>query len=402
MKLGVLITRFPDQTSISMWRVASALREMGCEVDLFSTRRPDTLLRCHSHLRNEADRTFYSWPPKVGLAARRMAGRAQGVASGVWYLAGLSESHWSEKLRLVPMIASGAALAEHARRRRLEHVIVHSCANAAHLINVARAMGGPPFSLRLGGELNVYGKDHRSKLANATCLFPAARCNADEVVERGLFPEPRIVSTPLGVDSRRFTPQRDDVGAGATGSNQRLKLVTVARLHPAKGHRFALDALAWLKQRGGSIGYTMVGDGPAEDDIRGRAATLGLEEDVEFTGALDEDRVIEVLRSSDVFVLPSVGIGEASPVAVIEAMSCGLPVVSTVIGGTPDLVADGVEGFLVPQRDGRAMAESIGKLAADPSMRREMGGAARRRAEREYDCRQVAQKMMEAIQRWSS
>lgn len=403
MKLGVLITRFPDQTSISMWRVASALRELGCEVHMFSTRRPDASLRCHAHLWDEAERTFYSWPPRAGLAARRVAGRPFGVMSGMGYLAGLSESGWAEKLRLAPMIASGAALAEHARRHRLEHVIVHSCAKAAHLINVARAMGGPPFSLRLGGELGVYGKDHRSKLAAATCLFPAARCNAEEVIEKRLFPEARITPTPLGVDTRRFTPRSAEAKAeGAAQSNGRLKLVTVARLNPAKGHRFALDAVASLKQRGVSLHYTMAGDGPAEADLRERVAKLGLEADVAFTGALDEDRVIEVLRASDVFVLPSVGIGEASPVATIEAMSCGLPVISTVIGGTPDLLTEGVEGLLVPQKDGEAIAAAVEKLAAVSTLRRTMGAAARRRAENEYDCRQVAQKMTQAIQRWAS
>lgn len=400
-RLGVLITRFPDQTSISMWRVLQALRELQCEVEVLSTRRPEAVLECHEQLKKESANAFYSWPPKLTLALRCFMQRPFAIANVLRYLATLNESRLTEKLRLLPVVVSGAALAEHARRVGLEHVLVHSCANAAHLINFSKLMGGPPFSLRLGGDLAVYGKDHGSKIAAASFMVPAANVNAQEIADKHGYPAERTIATALGVDTRRFTPCNVQPHKESVTPTKSLKVVTVARLNRAKGHQHAIEALALLKSRSIDVQYVVGGSGPAETDLREQVASLGVSDRVTFAGPLDESQVIEVLRRSDVFVLPSVGRGEASPVAVIEAMSCGVPVVSTIIGGTPDMITDGIEGFLVPQADSHAIAAAIEQLAIDTDKRFEMASASRRRAVNEFDCRQVARRIIEAIDTWS-
>ena len=98
-----------------------------------------------------------------------------------------------------------------------------------------------------------------------------------------------------------------------------------------------------------------------------------------------------------VVLLTSIGQGEAAPVAVMEAMSCGLPCIVSIIGGTADMIRDGEDGLLVPQEDVEAIAAALRKLVTDPDLRRAMGQAARTSAEEKFDHHRNAIALYEAI-----
>jgi glycosyltransferase involved in cell wall biosynthesis len=194
------------------------------------------------------------------------------------------------------------------------------------------------------------------------------------------------------VDTQRFVPPPNrefEVG--------KLRLITVARLNVGKGHRYAIAAIRRLLDQGLDIHYTLVGSGAYESELHQLIDKLGLGEKVVLIGAQGESKVIESLQSSDVFVLPSTSKGEASPVAALEAMSCGLPAVCSIIGGTPDIVTDGVNGFLVEQKDEKALAERLYQLAQDIDLRKRMSQSARERAVESFDCRVSAQRILDAI-----
>src|SRR5262245_33745132 len=116
-----------------------------------------------------------------------------------------------------------------------------------------------------------------------------------------------------------------------------------------------------------------------------------------MAGTLGEEAVRDLLQRADAFVLPSVGLGEAAPVSVMEAMACGLPVVASVIGGTPDMITSGEDGVLVPQGDEKALADALVRLSRGPEERRRLGRAARARAERSFDSQQTTRRLLEAI-----
>ena len=208
------------------------------------------------------------------------------------------------------------------------------------------------------------------------------------------LPSERRRTLPMGVNTTSFSPlldPRDSEGGP-------LRLVTVARLSEGKGHRYALAALRDLLDRGVEVTYTIIGSGPDRGQIEAQIAELRLADRVRFTGSLREEAVLAELRSADVFLLPSVGVFEASPVAVMEAMSCGVPVVASRIGGTPDMIADGVDGFLVGQGNVADLAAAIQRLARDPALRRSIAVAARNRAVEAFDSRARARQLVEAIQ----
>ncbi|MEM6392459.1 MAG: glycosyltransferase family 4 protein [Planctomycetota bacterium] len=176
-----------------------------------------------------------------------------------------------------------------------------------------------------------------------------------------------------------------------------MTLLTVARLNPTKGHTHALAAIKTCVDQGLDIRYRIAGNGPNEQAIRDTIAELNLEDRVELLGSVSEDRVLELLHDADAFVLPSFGLGEAAPVSVMEAMATGLPVVCSIIGGTPDMITTEHDGILTPQQDEAALADAFARLAKDPALRQRLGSAARTTATERFDYRRTANRLLAQV-----
>jgi glycosyltransferase involved in cell wall biosynthesis len=381
----MLIPEFPTQTHIFFWREIVALRKIGVTVDVLSTRKPKE--DCpHEFGRVAARETHYVYPPDLKRAPSALAGR--GLARVAAYVASLSPGSRAKALGLVVCAADLSAL---ARRRGIDHVHVHSCADSSHVAAMSHLLSGLSFSVHVHGDLAVYGVDHAQKLSNAAFVAVAARPHMDQVVDRGI-PRSRVHRMVMGVDVSRSEPRVYD-GAGGP-----LHLASVSRLALCKGHRYALEAIARLRDGGVDVRYSIAGQGPDQPAIEADVARLGLRDRVTLVGPLSEDGVRALLKTTDLFLLTSVGLGEASPVAVMEAAACGVPSVCSRIGGTADMIETGVDGALVDQEDVAGIAAAIRELDGDRERLRRMGAAARRRAEREFDATVLARNFVSAVQ----
>ena len=388
-RIGFLIPEFPQQTHIAWWRISEGMRLAGARVELLSTRRP--VEACpHPQLRMAAENTTYLWPPKLDdLSALPVAIRRFPAIAG--YLGSLATPRGAMRLRAGAFVAAAARLFHISRRHDLDHVFVHSCADAAHVAAMCRLLGGPDYSLRLGGDLEVYGGDHKAKMAGATLIVPAARSYVARLVEEvGVAPE-RILWSWVGTDVEHFRP---GVNRTATGA---LRIVTVARLNSAKGYQFAIPALAMLRDQGVDFRYRLIGGGPFEGQIRALVTEYRLSDRIELMGSRSADEIALLLRDSDIFMLPTSGIGEGTPAAVCEAMSAGLPIIGTKVGGLADMVTDGLQGFLVPPGDAQALHGAMLRLAQDRALAARMGEAARAKAVAEFDFRVVAGRILDTI-----
>jgi colanic acid/amylovoran biosynthesis glycosyltransferase len=149
----------------------------------------------------------------------------------------------------------------------------------------------------------------------------------------------------------------------------------VASFQDYKGHAVLLEALARHGHGLEGLSLTLVGQGPLEAQVRRQVAALGLTGRVRFTGALREQEVLDELMAADLFVLPSIvsarRFTEGIPVALMEAMACGLPVVATEVSGVPELLRDGDTGLLA--------------RPADPAAARMRARRARNHVQREFD-----------------
>lgn len=157
-----------------------------------------------------------------------------------------------------------------------------------------------------------------------------------------------------------------------------VQLVCVARLDEHKGIDVLLRALSLM----GSVGpqLDLIGSGREESELRRVADGLNLGGKVRFRGHLGRIEVASILRGAVAFVLPSRS--ENCPLAILEAMQAGLPIVATWVGGVPELVRDGKEALLVPAGDPRALAEALRRVLGDAALRRRLGAEAQVRAAR--------------------
>jgi glycosyltransferase involved in cell wall biosynthesis len=154
-----------------------------------------------------------------------------------------------------------------------------------------------------------------------------------------------------------------------------MVLLCVAGLRKEKGHADLLNAVSLLSEMGTPVRLLLAGSGPLEGQLRATRDQMGLQGRVVFLGLRDD--VPDLLAAADLFVLASHF--EGLPVAVMEALAAGKPVVATEVGGLPEAVANGVEGLLVPPSRPDRLAEAIARLVADPALRAQMAEAAQQR-----------------------
>ncbi len=159
---------------------------------------------------------------------------------------------------------------------------------------------------------------------------------------------------------------------------------TVAHMSPEKGHTDLLDAIVRLRAEFPRAHFYLVGDGHQKATLMERTIRLGIQDRVTFTGFRTDSEAL--MTQFDIFCLPSLSEGLSS--AILAAMASRLPVVSTSVGGIPELVLDGVTGFLVPPRDSARLAVTLAKLLEDSDLRRKMGQAGRQRIEQQFTVQQ--------------
>ncbi|HOW51888.1 MAG TPA: glycosyltransferase [bacterium] len=182
-------------------------------------------------------------------------------------------------------------------------------------------------------------------------------------------PMEKIHFIPMGVN---IPPQTISTFSAA---DRPFTLLCPANLLPVKGHSYLIEAIRLLKERTVSVRLIIAGCGPLEKDLRRLTTAAALNDRVEFAGRIPHGKLLALYREQavDTVVLPSVDLGggvhEGIPVALIEAMACGIPVLSTATGGIPELLGDGA-GIMVPDKDPAALAEAMERLATDLSLRR--------------------------------
>ncbi|PYQ23920.1 MAG: hypothetical protein DMF81_07170 [Acidobacteria bacterium] len=271
------------------------------------------------------------------------------------------------------------------RLRRFQPRVVHThlyYANvlgrlASGMVRHARCVStlhNPDYTFESRPGLVFAGKKALDRVTGGrnAALLAVSQAVADDFARHMGWRTIRVV--PSGVDLERYSPGTSHSTSAWPGPG--LRLLHVGRLHPQKGHRILLEALALLCARGAQVGLALVGEGPLGAELAGQASRLGLDDRVRFLGRRDDVR--ELLRAADVFVFPS--LYEAAGIALLEAMACGAPVVASRTGGIVEIVRDGLDGLLVAPGDAGELANAVGRLTDDPALRVRLGASARRRA----------------------
>jgi glycosyltransferase involved in cell wall biosynthesis len=219
---------------------------------------------------------------------------------------------------------------------------------------------------------------------HATALIAVSPQVRDDLVALGVAPAEAFAVVRLGVRLDERVDGHDSEGERVRAllgiAPERFIVGWIGRMTGVKRTDDVLLALRGVRERGIDAGLLMVGDGPDRDHVERRAKELGVVRHCYFLGYQDE--VAPYFAALDAFVLPSGN--EGTPVSAIEALAAARPVVATRVGGVPDVVRDGVDGFLVDPGDVEALADRLARLANDPHLRERMGQAGHERVVPRY------------------
>ncbi len=399
------VADFPSVSETFVVREIAGLLDRGHEVDIFPPRlseasvvQPQVLeygLLARTHPPASPDLTFGARARRaLGIVARHAASDPLPLLRSVNPLRG---GRRAVSLRVLLEIEPVVG------RPPYDVVYAHFGPNGLRVLELQSlgVLRGPLVTTFHGYDMSAYVQQqspgvYRELFAKGARFLPISDAWRRRLVELGC-PAERITVHRMGIEIARLPVRPPDAPWPHGGP---LRLLSVARLVEKKGIEYGIRAVAVLARAGTIVEYRIVGAGPEEERLAALAIEFGIGSQVELLGARDESSVSAMLRWCDALLCPSVtardGDSEGIPVALMEAMGSGIPVVATTHSGIPELVIHGKTGRLAPERDVAALAGAVRALYDDPAATRTMAVAARAVVLERHDASRLAAEL-EAI-----
>jgi len=203
---------------------------------------------------------------------------------------------------------------------------------------------------------DMYGKGIKSSILywSERFLQTKIRYDAEITVDSSFLKyknvNKNIMVIPNGADIEKFDQVK-------VNKSKIFKIIFVGRIHPQKGLTYLLDALSLIKKEMVDVEFHLIGSGELEAELQNKSRRLGLDKIVKFRGKIYGEEVIKEFKSSHLFILPS--LYEGQPLTMLEAWAAKLPVLVTDVGGNKDFVVEGENGYLVPAKDKKAIAQAL-------------------------------------------
>ena len=389
-----LMSRYPAVSHTFFLQEIAGLRERGLSIETASINLPDRSPDALSDdERRESSTTYYLKGQsllrlpfsllKIALSHPRVAlrGLAAALRLEPWHMSHTTYAlfYWAEAL----------LLGNWMQQRRLHHLHIHFSGPVASVGMLTSLAWQIPYSLTVHGPDEFFDQNETSlpqKVRNASfiicisefCRSQLMRISAPDtwkklhVVRLGIMPA--LAETPLP-----SLPRSDDERNQST----QLRVLCTGRLVGAKGQGILMMAAARLIKQGYRLEVTLIGDGVDRAVLEQLAEEAGIRDSIIFAGAQSHARVLESLRSADIFVLPS--FAEGVPVALMEAMATGVPCISTFIAGIPELIRHQEDGLLVPAGSVESLTAAMERMILHPEERARFREAARRHVLAEYN-----------------
>ncbi|MBI5442511.1 MAG: glycosyltransferase family 4 protein [Deltaproteobacteria bacterium] len=253
------------------------------------------------------------------------------------------------------------------------------CVPFVHTLSSAEALGEPWRVWR-----RLYPALETAALRKLRRVVTLSEDSVRGLVERHRVAPAAICKISNGVDPERFSP-------APAGARSGFTVVAAGRFIPRKRFDLLLRAFARVQSSFPASKLVLAGEGELGPRLRELAQDLGLGEAAVFPGLLDEEGMLALYRGADVFALPSDA--EGMPMVALEAQACALPVVVGPFASAPEVVRDGVTGFVVEGGED-AWAEALGRLASDARGRAAMGASARAHIEKEFGWNRAAEQIL--------
>jgi glycosyltransferase involved in cell wall biosynthesis/protein-tyrosine-phosphatase len=305
-------------------------------------------------------------------------------------------------LRMVPAVARFLRAHDvdivhtHRPKDNVIGTIAAKLAGVPHVIRTVHGLAEPMRGWSLA-KYRVHDALDRMMLRCFADRIVAVSKHASTVLGRSGYAQTRLVPIHNGVDLGRVRATREaaDVRRAFGIHDDELLIGTAGRLTEVKGHRYLLDAARLILLQEGKARVVLVGSGPLKRDLVARAAALGIERACLFIDPLIDNTagVFDLIAAFDIFVLPS--LSEGSPMALLEAMALGRPIVATAVGGVPEIMIDGETGLLIQARSEHALARACLELARNRPRAATLGAAGRRVVEAHFSHERNGQELLD-------
>lgn len=383
MKIAYFTNTYPRATDTFIRREVLGLRKAGFDVYTYSVRRTDVDHDVDKEVTDEKASTQYLLPINYFLLIRSFFSLLFFSFSNFCkaFKVAFQTSRPGLKGAVFQFVyfLEAVILVAYLKKDKIDHIHNHLGDNSGNVTLFASLLSGVPFSISIhgphiffeGGSWALKEKSHYAKFIACIGDF----CRSQMMLHADIKDWSKLKIIRCGIDLSKFDYRKP--------SEKIESLVYVGRLDSEKGLPILFSSLSLLKSKGLDFKLSILGDGKDRGFLESLAVSEGLANDVEFLGFVNQKTIAEYLNKSDVFVLPS--FAEGIPVALMEAMAIGIPVVTTYVGGIAELVIDGETGFIVYPANVSALACAIEKYIDDPEMAKVISLAARRKVEKEFN-----------------
>lgn len=406
--IGYVVGSYPELTQTFVLREAAALRARGFDVIIFAVKRAP-LPEVERSVGQPGETVVYARPDRVWRHIwanvwallrhpRRYLAALRPFRTGAW------QSAPRTFVQTLYHFSCGIGFVGAMRSRGVSHLHCHftTGSNIALAINL---YAGIPFSFsaHASGDIYIQPTLLDLKLARARFVVPVCEYNRRYLNAVTAHRHAGKLHTIYnGIDLAEGERWLPGVRPGvAPRAARELHIVSIGSLVVMKGHGTLIEACRLLRDRGHRVRCDIIGAGPEQVTLARLIRENGMEDAVRLRGPLSLRDVYAALGEADVFVLLSEigvdGYRDGFPTVILEAMAAGLPVVSTWISGTPEMVVPEETGLLVHERDDAAAADALERLLEDETLRWRMGAAGRRRVEERFQLDQSADRLAALI-----
>jgi len=393
MRIAYFTNTYPRATDTFIRREVSGLRKRGFDVVTYSVRKTGSDHNVDEHVISEKQNTQYILP--FNLFSLVIVSLKTFVTTPILLtktkLLALRTARPGIKGFLLQAIYlfEAIALAEKLKKDKVEHLHNHLGDNSGNVTMLAAQLAGIPFSISIHGPHIFFDglhwaldkKTEHAKFISCIGHF----CSSQMMLysDKKYWSKFKIIR--CGVDLDQFQYQAP--------CRKAKKLVYVGRLSAEKGIPVLFQSLKTLKEQNYDVELTLLGDGEDRAYLENLVNESGIQELVTFVGFVDQTTIATTLRNSDVFVLPS--FAEGIPVALMEAMAIGIPVIATYVGGVSELVIDQLTGQVVYPSDSEGLTTAIARYLDDEGYCKEISRNARKKVTREFDIEEQVDKLAE-------
>ena len=404
MKIAFIVGQFPVLTETFILNQITGLIDRGHEVDIYA-HCPGNDQKMHPDVEryNLLNRTFYLKPPSNKFL-RFLKGMYLLITNfhkkPAAFLRSLNIFKFGKKVvllctlyKIIPFL--------HKDPYDIVHCHFGPNGNTGVLLKDVGVFTGKVITSFYGYDISQYIRDQGTDAYNylfskGDLFLPLSNIMKDELVSIGCNKQ-KIIVHRIGVDINRF-----NFSSRKLKNNGKVNLLTIARFVEKKGIRYGVQAVAKVLKKNQNIEYKIVGDGPLKRDLEGLIIELNVSDNVKLIGWKQQEEIVGLLKDTDILLAPSVtsqdGDQEGTPTVLMEALARGMPVISTYHSGIPELVQDGISGFLVPERDTNALADRLVYLLENQEMWSAMGRAGRDYVEKNYNINKLNDQLVKLYQ----